>query len=108
LKEDEMTGTTRTETRHCTTCGAAFTARVVTGVVRCPECRKARREGTGRKATTVFGHTRVEHAGMTCTIGGGTAGRCGERAVTAFRTAEGQVFAECARHAPVAEGGRMG
>lgn len=39
--------TTRTETRHCKTCGAAFTARVVTGVVNCPDCRAARNSSGG-------------------------------------------------------------
>lgn len=102
--------TTATETRTCTTCGAEFTARVVTGVVRCPACRKARREGTGRKTAVFTGHVRVAHAGMTCTVGpfATTGHRCGAPAVTAFRTAAGETFAECERHAPVAEGGRMG
>lgn len=45
-----MTTTRATETRTCKRCGAAFTARVVTGVVHCPACREARRVGFGRTA----------------------------------------------------------
>lgn len=86
------------EIKRCTKCGEAFETSRTGFTVKCPACRAARRER--RTRTAGFATTAAaRHEGRTCTVVVGAGHRrCGKAAVTAFTTAAGETFAECAEH----------
>lgn len=82
-------------------CGRTFETSRTGKTVRCHECRRARRERRAGRTTTFRVSTSrvVSASGKTCTVVvSATGGRCGARAVHAFETDRGEVFAECAHH----------